>query len=153
MAKVKTEAQERKKRFLATADQLHSAALHLLRRLRKQDSAAGIGPAQLSALSVLVFAGPKTLGQLAAAEQVKPPTMSRMVAGLERGWLVEISRDREDARRMQIGATAKGRRLLQRARKRRIAYLAARLAPLSGDELAQLSSAAGMLERLLRNWS
>src|SRR5271169_3195797 len=72
---------------LAAADCLHSAAIHLLRRVRKQDSASGVGPAQLSALSVLVFAGPKTLGELAAAEQVKPPTMSRIAAGLKRSRL------------------------------------------------------------------
>ena len=64
---------------LAVADRLHSAAIHLLRRVRKQDVATGEGPARLSALSVLVFGGPKTLGELAAAEQVKPPTMSRIV--------------------------------------------------------------------------
>jgi DNA-binding MarR family transcriptional regulator len=153
MAKVKAESQQRKKQFLATADQLHSAAIHLLRRLRRQDSASGIGPAQLSALSVLVFARTKTLGELAAAEQVKPPTMSRIVAGLARGRLVAIVRDREDARRMQIRATPKGMRLLQNGRKRRIGYLAAHLASLTREELAQLSSAAAMLERLLRDWS
>ena len=62
------------------ADRLHSAAIHLLRRVRQQDVATGEGPARLSALSVLVFGGPKTLGELAAAEQVKPPTMSRIVS-------------------------------------------------------------------------
>ena len=75
------------------ADGLHSAAIHLLRRVRKQDVATGEGPARLSALSVLVFGGPKALGELAAAEQVKPPTMSRMVAGLARSRLVTISAD------------------------------------------------------------
>src|SRR5260370_41931929 len=92
---------------IAAADRLHSAARHLLRRVRQQDAASGVGLAQLSALSVLVFAGPrvgnpktKTLGELAAAEQVKPPTMSRVVAGLRRSRLVEITRDPHDARRM-----------------------------------------------------
>ena len=67
----------------AIADRLHSAAIHLLRRVRKQDAATGEGPARLSALSVLVFGGgPMTLGQLAQAEQVRPPTMSRIVSGL-----------------------------------------------------------------------
>src|SRR5580700_7086621 len=94
--------------IFAIADQLHSAAIHLLRRVRKQDVAMGEGPARLSALSVLVFGGPKALGELAAAEQVKPPTMSRMVAGLARSRLVTISADPHDARRMQIHATAKG---------------------------------------------
>src|SRR3954463_14052103 len=68
--------------LLELADRLHSTAIHLLRRVRKQDVAIGQGPARLSALSVLVFGGPKTLGELAAAEQVKPPTMSRIVAGV-----------------------------------------------------------------------
>ena len=112
---------------LAVADRLHSAAIHLLRRVRKQDIATGEGPARLSALSVLVFGGSKTLGELAAAEQVKPPTMSRIVAGLARSRLVEITADPEDARRMHIRATAKGTRLLQKGRQLRIAYLAAHL--------------------------
>src|ERR1700722_9868817 len=87
---------------LAIADRLHSAAIHWLRRVRKQDVPTGEGPARLSALSVLVFGGPKTLGELAAAEQVKPPTMSRIVAGLARSRLIEIKPDPRDARRMQI---------------------------------------------------
>src|SRR6202043_3430434 len=82
----------------AVADRLHSAAIHLLRHVRNQDTVTGEGPARLSALSVLVFGGPKTLGQLAATEQVKPPTMSRIVSGLKRSRLVEISTDSKDAR-------------------------------------------------------
>src|SRR5579864_5001532 len=93
---------------LSVADRLHSAAIHLLRRVRKQDIATGEGPARLSALSVLVFGGPKTLKELAAAEQVKPPTMSRIVAGLKRSRLVDIAHDPQDARRMRITATEKG---------------------------------------------
>src|ERR1700724_1673699 len=69
------------------AERLHSAAIHLLRRVRKQDLATGEGPARLSALSVLVFGGPMTLRQLAAAQPVKPPTMTRIVNGLERSGL------------------------------------------------------------------
>src|ERR1700724_1105255 len=107
------------------ADRLHSAAIHVLRRVRNQDTVTGEGPARLSALSVLVFGGPKTLGELAAAEQVKPPTMSRIVAGLRRSRLVEITADPGDARRLHIGPTAKGTHLLQQGRQRRIAYLAA----------------------------
>src|SRR5580693_8780616 len=137
---------------VAAADRLHSAAIHLLRRARQQDAASGIGPAQLSALSVLVFAGPKTLGDLAAAEQVKPPTMSRVVAGLERNHLIEITRDSRDARRMHIRATAKGTLLLQQGRQRRVDYLAQHLGSLTTSELTQLSAVAGILERLLRNW-
>src|SRR3984957_4746758 len=107
MAKVKLPELETGPVF-AIADQLHSAAIHLLRRLRKQDAATGEGPAPLSALSVLVFGGPRALGELAAAEQVKPPTMSRMVAGLARSRLGTISPVPPDARRIQIHATAKG---------------------------------------------
>jgi DNA-binding MarR family transcriptional regulator len=134
------------------ADRLHSAAIHLLRRVRKKDDAAKQGPARLSALSVLVFAGQKTLGELAAAEQVKPPTMSRIVAGLERSRLVTTAADAHDARRMRIRATAKGTRLLHQARQRRIAYLASRLESLPHDELAQLAAAAEILKKLLADW-
>jgi len=137
---------------IAAADRLHSAAIHLLRRVRLQDAASNIGPAQLSALSVLVFAGPRTLGELAAAEQVKPPTMSRIVGGLLRSRLIDITRDLHDARRMHIRATAKGTRLLQQGRQRRIDYLADHLTSLTTSELAQLTAAADILEQLLRNW-
>lgn len=137
---------------VAVADLLHSAAIHLLRRVRQHDTLTGEGPARLSALSVLVFAGPKTLGELAAAEQVKPPTMSRIVAGLERSRLVEISADPRDARRLRIRATAKGTRLLQKARQRRIADLAAQLDALPREALAQLAESAEILQTLLANW-
>lgn len=137
---------------VSAADRLHSAAIHLLRRVRLQDVASGIGPAQLSALSVLVFGGPKTLGMLAAAEQVKPPTMSRVVAALKCSQLVKIAQDPRDARRVQIHATAKGIRLLQRGRRRRIDHLAAHLTSLTSGELGQLTAAADILEKLLGNW-
>ena len=68
----------------AVADRLHSAAIHLLRRLRVEDEALGISAPRLSALSVLVFAGPRRVGELAEAEQVEPPTMTRLVDGMER---------------------------------------------------------------------
>jgi len=137
---------------LAIADSLHSAAIRLLRRLRRQDTLTGEGPARLSALSVLVFAGPKTLGELAAAEQVKPPTMSRIVTGLARSRLVEISADPHDARRMRIRATAKGTRLLQGARRRRVADFAAHLDTLPPTELARVGQAAEILRKLLADW-
>ena len=152
MAKVKSKKIAPRHETIAAADRLHSAAIHLLRRLRKQDAASGVGPAQLSALSVLVFAGPKTLGELAAAEQVKPPTMSRVVAGLKRSHLIEITRDSRDARRMHIRAAAKGALLLQQGRQRRVEYLAQHLGSLTTSELTRLSAVAGILERLLRNW-
>jgi DNA-binding MarR family transcriptional regulator len=136
----------------AVADGLHSAAIHLLRRVRKQDIRTDEGPARLSALSLLVFGGPKTLGELAAAEQVKPPTMSRIVAGLVRSRLVKITMDPRDARRMRIRATAKGNRLLQQGRQLRIADLAAHLDRLTPEELATLGEAVEILKRLLERW-
>jgi DNA-binding MarR family transcriptional regulator len=136
----------------SVADRLHSAAIHLLRRVRKQDAATGEGPARLSALSVLVFGGPMTLGQLASAEQVKPPTMSRIVTGLEEGRLAERIEDSKDARRVRIRATPKGERLLHQGRRRRIEYLACHLDGLTREELATLDQAVKLLEEILRDW-
>src|SRR6516165_11131323 len=106
------------------ADGLHSTAIHLLRQVRVEDRASGIGPAQLSALSILVFGGSKSLKQLAAIEQVKPPTMVRIVQGLVGQRLVTARTDKEDARKLQISATTHGRSVMQRARLRRVESLA-----------------------------
>jgi len=133
---------------LNLADRLHSAAIHLLRRVRKRDSESGEGPARLSALSVLVFGGPMMLGQLARAEEVKPPTMTRIVTGLEKSGLAERAADAEDARRIRIRATAKGRRVLQQARMRRIQDLAAALEHLTQQELRRLQAGMEVIERL-----
>src|SRR5205809_2917584 len=96
------------KHAFEAADRVHSSAIHLLRGLRIRDRESGIGPAQLSALSVLVFAGPKSLAELAQAEQVKPPTMSRIVAGLVRGKLAYMATNKDDRRAVVISATTKG---------------------------------------------
>lgn len=101
---------------------------------------------------MLVFGGPKTLGELAAAEQVKAPTMSRMVAGLARSRLIVITKDPQDARRMQIRATAKGTRLLQAGRERRIDYLAEHLDRLPPADLESLGKAVEILAGLLQKW-
>jgi DNA-binding MarR family transcriptional regulator len=132
---------------LEVADRLHSAAIHLLRHARKQDVLAREAPARLSALSVLVFGGPMALGQLAAAEQVKAPTMSRIVAGLKRSGLAMIESDAQDARRIRVIATPKGERLLQQARKRRIRLLAETLEGLREPDLDTLFKAAALMER------
>ena len=134
------------------AQGLHSAAIHLLRRVRKQDAKTGEGPARLSALSVLVFGGPMTLGRLAEAEQVRPPTMTRIVSGLERGGLVERLKDTQDGRRVVIHATAAGTNLLKRGRKLRVAYLARRLERLSADERASLHQGLNVLRTVLEGW-
>ena len=96
----------------AVADRLHSAALHLLRRLRTEDDALGISPPRLSALSVVVFAGPIGIGALAAAEGVAAPTMTRLVDGLERDGLVRRRPDPADARGVLVEPTATGKRNL-----------------------------------------
>jgi DNA-binding MarR family transcriptional regulator len=135
---------------IAIADRLHSAAIHLLRRLRVRDRESGIGPAQLSALSVLVFGGPRSLSELADAEQVRPPTMSRIVAGLERAGLVR-RRATEDARRVRLEATAKGTKILQEGRKRRVESLARALSSLPEKELQQLGESTTVLQQVFRN--
>jgi len=130
------------------ANRLHSAAIHLLRRVRVSDQAAGIGPAQLSALSVLVFGGARSLGELAEAEQVKPPTMSRIVVGLEREGLLRRKKT-DDKRRMLLEATAKGHKVLQEGRKRRVESLAAAVQSLASGEIDQLTELAGLLEKII----
>src|SRR5689334_21097945 len=110
--------------LLEAADRLHSAAIHLLRGLRIRDRETGIGPAQLSALSVLVFGGPKSLAQLALAEQVKPPTMSKIVAGLVRSKLAHMVANKDDRRAVVISPSARGTALMQKARARRVESLA-----------------------------
>ena len=132
------------------ADQLHSAAIHLLRRLRVRDRESGIGPAQLSALSVLVFGGPKSLGELADAEQVRPPTMSRIVAGLYR-WRLIRRHATEDRRRVRIEATPKGVALMWEGRQRRVESLAKAVGALDENEKLQLRAGVALLQRVLRN--
>jgi len=131
-----------------TAERLHSTMLHLLRDLRREDEASGVGPAQLSALSVLVFAGSRTLGELAAAEQVAPPTMTRIAAGLEEAGLLGRRRDASDRRVVHVSATARGRRVLLAARDRRLARLEQRLGVLSSADLSALDRAGTILRRL-----
>lgn len=130
------------------AEAVHSVAIRVLRIVRVEDVKAGIGPAQLSALSVLVFAGPRTLGELAAAEQVKPPTMSRIVQALVEDGLADRTTSSDDRRSVQIAATAKGRKLLLAGRDRRVEALANRLEKLSGDELRVLAKAAKLLAEI-----
>lgn len=134
----------------AVADRLHSAAIHLLRRLRKEDEAIGLTAARTSALSVVVFGGPVTIGQLATAEQVSAPTMTRMLVGMERDGLLKRERDVEDGRVVWIRATAKGTRILQEGRRRRVEALAGELADLSAGELTLLLKAAETMGRVAR---
>jgi len=133
------------------ADRLHSAAIHLLRRLRVEDEALGISAPRLSVLSVLVFAGPQRIGELARMEQVEPPTISRLVDGLVREGLAVREPDPDDARAVQVHATPIGVRTLRRGRARRVETLRTRLATLSPTELAALGEGVEVLERILRD--
>ena len=128
------------------ADRLHSAAIHLLRRAAEEDKAAGLSRARLSALSVVVFRGPLTLGELAAAESVRSATMTGIVNGLEHDRLVRRRPHGTDRRAVSVEATAAGRRLLDRARTRRIEHVAAKLDDLSDDELEVLGHAAELVD-------
>ena len=130
------------------ADGLHSVAIHLLRQVRVEDRASGIGPAQLSALSVLVFGGSKSLKQLAEIEQVKPPTMVRIVQGLVEQRLATTRADKQDARKLRISATARGRKVMQRARLRRVEALARMLKEKSVAERAEVAGAVAILRKL-----
>ncbi len=132
------------------ADRLHSAAIHLLRRLRRVDEAAGLSAPRLSALSVLVFGGPCSLKDLAAAEQVRPPSMTRLVQELENAGLLRREADPADGRAVRLHATAKAVRLLKEGRSRRVEMLAADLTRIAAIDRRALASAINALEQLAR---
>jgi DNA-binding MarR family transcriptional regulator len=134
----------------AVADAIHSAAIHLLRKIRKEDDRTGITPARLSALSVLVFGGPVRITDLARAEHVKPPTMTRIVAALEAARLAKRTSDVTDGRSARIEATRRGARLMQEGRKRRVMRLGDALEGLNNEDLAVLARAAEIIESVSR---
>ena len=142
-------SRKRERDALALADQLHSAAIHLLRHLRKEDDASELSAPRLSALSVVVFGGPMTLGQLARAEQVKPPTMTRIVTGLEKEGLVRRKGDDLDRRLTRIHATPKGQKVLVAGRTRRVELLASAVKRLGATELAELGRGTQLLRELI----
>lgn len=131
------------------AGQIHSAAIHLLRRLRREDAGSGLNAPRLSALSVIVFSGEVTLGALAAAEQVRPPTMTRIVDALEELGLVEKQPNARDGRSTLIRATAAGKKLLLAGRERRVRVLAAKIAGLEPKERDELAAGARLLSRII----
>lgn len=134
---------------LETADRLHSAAIHLLRRVRREDAATGLPAPQLSALSVIVFRGPLTLGALADAEQVRPPTITRTVAALEAAGLIERTVDTRDRRSTQVRATSRGAEVMREGRLRRVESLAKALDALSAADRDRLDSALDVLEGIV----
>ncbi len=133
------------------ADALHSKTIHLLRRLRLKDLASGVGPAKLSALSVLVFSPrPLSLAELAAAEQVKNPPLSRLASAMEREGLVSISAAKADARVMEIKPTKRGKRVLLAGKQRRVSSLANALNGLKASELAVLEQSVEILRSVIQ---
>jgi DNA-binding MarR family transcriptional regulator len=132
------------------ADRLHSAAIHLLRRARRGDPLTGATAAQLSALSVLM-SGPKTLGELAAAEQVRAPTISRLAAEMERIGLIRRRPDPGDRRVVRVEMTAKGRRVLTKGRELRIADIEGRVRRIDPRDVDALERAVGIIEGMLRD--
>jgi DNA-binding MarR family transcriptional regulator len=136
-------------KHVEAADRFHSAAIHALRHVRREDPASGLSPARLSALSVLVFGGPKTLGELAAAEQVRPATMTRIVQSLVEEGHVRRQADPDDGRVVRLSATPKGRRVMQLGRERRVTNLARLLGRLPAEEIARIHEAAALVEKAL----
>ena len=132
------------------ANRMHSAAIHLLRHVAEVDASSGLSPARLSALSVVVYGGPLTMTELAAAERVSPATITSTVSGLEASGLVRRLRESADARRVTVEATAAGRELMADSRRRRIAVLEAALSGLSPAEREALTVATAATERILR---
>jgi DNA-binding MarR family transcriptional regulator len=133
------------------ADQFHSAAIHLLRKLRKEDEGSGLNAPRLSALSVIVFAGPVTLGDLAAAEQVRPPTMTRIVNALEELGLVLKRQNASDGRSTLLSATSAGKTLLMEGRARRVDALAKQISALTSQQRFTLQEASEILQQVIRN--
>ncbi|MSR37133.1 MAG: MarR family transcriptional regulator [Gemmatimonadetes bacterium] len=131
------------------ASRLHSAAIHLLRRARLDDPAMELTPARASALSVLVFGGARSLGELAAAEQVTPPTMSRLVSWFERAGYVTREAGAADGRVVTVRATPKAVRALESGRRRRVEYVRALLGGLSEAEWGRVERVVALLEDAL----
>lgn len=131
------------------ADRLHSIAIHLLRYARADDAATGLSAARLSVLSVLVFGGSRTVTDLAAAEQVAVPTMTRLLQGLEGDGHVRRRRDRDDGRVVTVTATAKGRRALEAGRRARIRRVEHVTGVLSAADAVVVEAAVAVLEERL----
>jgi DNA-binding MarR family transcriptional regulator len=136
-------------RHRAAAGRLHSAAIRLLRGVRRVDAAMGLGPAKSSALSVLVFGGPRSAGALASAEGVKPPSLTRVIRELEADGLIRRRPDPHDGRAVRLEATAKATRALEAGRARRTGLLAEWIATLDPADARTLELALPVLERIV----
>jgi DNA-binding MarR family transcriptional regulator len=129
------------------APRLRSAVTRLNRRLRST-SLGDTSPAQASALAMIARLGAPALHELATAEQVRPPSMTRIIDALERDGFVERSVDGSDRRSLRVTLTASGRRELSRIRNRKTAFLEARLAGLDEADRLAIARALDILERL-----
>jgi DNA-binding MarR family transcriptional regulator len=134
---------------MATIERFHHLSIVMHRGLRLVDESAGFAGPRASALSVLVFRGAQSLGDLARAEGVKPPTMSRLVKAMQAEGLVESVTAEHDQRQVRIAATARGRQLLLKGRRRRLEALAKLLADATPREKAALATVVELLARAL----
>ncbi|MGH9091806.1 MAG: MarR family winged helix-turn-helix transcriptional regulator [Acidimicrobiales bacterium] len=132
------------------AARVRVAVTRLNRRLRQQ-ALAGLSPAKATALGSIHRLGSPTLGELALAEQVQPPTMTRLVAAMEEAGLVARMADAEDGRVFRVRLTGEGRRTLERIRTMKTAYLTRRFAALEPHERASLGELTALLERLVEH--
>jgi DNA-binding MarR family transcriptional regulator len=129
------------------ASTLRLRVMRLSRNLRRQ-AGTGLSASLLSALTTVERRGPMTIGRLSEAEQVKPPTMTKVVASLVEQGLVSREPDPLDGRVAWVAATSEGRGLVRRTRSRSDAYLAKRLRSLDSEDLLVLERASRLLERL-----
>jgi DNA-binding MarR family transcriptional regulator len=130
------------------AESLRLALMRLTRRLRRE-AGSGLSPSLVSALVTVERMGPLTLGELAVAESVRPPGVTRTIAALEKAKLVRRRPDERDRRVWRVSITQAGRDTLAAGRSRKTAYLASRIDALSASERTTLGAALPVLERLL----
>ena len=127
---------------MKTANALHSLSIHLLRRARVADQESGLSPERLSLLSVLAYAGPRTINELSEIESVSAPAISRIVTALQSSGYVKRTRSESDARSVIVEATPKGRRLMESGRLRRLERIAEELSRLNKSDLALMQRAS-----------
>ena len=130
------------------ADRMRHAVARLARMLRQQDDGE-LGATATAALATVRKRGPLTLGELAACEQVSPPTMTKVIEKLEDRGFVSRQVDGHDRRVTRVSVTAAGHRYLEVTRSRRTAWLAGRLSDLEPEQLARLASATELLEAVI----
>jgi DNA-binding MarR family transcriptional regulator len=130
------------------ASRLRLSATRLARRLR-QESGAGLSPSQQSALAVIANHGPLTLGALAEHERVAPPSITKVVSKLESDGLVVRTPDPGDRRVCRVAMSPQGAALLEESRRRKTAWLTARISELDPDRQRRLADALDVLDELI----